>query len=67
MTRIKELLGKLSVSSYRSDYHDAKARRICIVYKEPAEKFRDKGQSLSIQSPQSARNTKTDILKEGNK
>lgn len=43
MTRIKELLGKLSVSSYRSDYHDAKARRICIVYKEPAEKFRDKG------------------------
>jgi len=43
MTRIEELLGKLSVSSYRSDYQDAKARRICIVCKEPAGNFRNKG------------------------
>jgi len=46
MTRIEELLRKLSVPSYSSDYQEAKARRICIVCKEPAENFRENGAEL---------------------
>jgi hypothetical protein len=43
MTRIEELLRKLSVPSYSSDYQEAKTKRICIVCNEPAEEFRNKG------------------------
>jgi hypothetical protein len=43
MTKIEKLLRKLSVPTYKSDYNDAKARRICIACKEPANDFRDKG------------------------
>jgi hypothetical protein len=43
VNQIEELLRKLSGSTYKSDFNDAKARRICIACKEPARDFRDKG------------------------
>lgn len=43
MPRIEELLRRLSVSNYKSDLINAKARRICVICKEPAKAFRDKG------------------------
>jgi hypothetical protein len=46
MTRIEELLRKLSVSSYSSDYQEAKTKRICILCNEPAEDFQNKGAEL---------------------
>ena len=41
MNRTMELIEKLSVASYRSDYQKAKARKKCILCQNPALDFRN--------------------------